>query len=230
MILRTKYQITYAKVLSFREYYKAVINPYFTIPKAKYSIENLNSLDETISLILSASGSEIIFSNSSISINSDHTPEMLLENGSDLQILFRLYKNLIETFPYIKDSGHETVELIGLKSMDKKNNDIVESFLEIHGVIPMQNGDPDFRVTFTNKSGQSDSFHLDYGVYRPTTDNSIYKIYRYNEELRNAVSEKSGYLIRLYKTKKMKSAASKKTCKTFVDSSNEYMNKIMSKL
>lgn len=128
------YNIDYIHILSFREQYKAAISPYFAYDKIEYSIENENTILESIRLIFRAEGFVLQFRKEGITLLYEGDISIVKKKNPVVDIFFEIFERIKKFDGFIKTTRHkivlDSVEIIDdeeLVNKELKNNTFLKN-------------------------------------------------------------------------------------------------------
>ena len=95
-IRRFQYDIEYSHILTFQDYYRDKIAPYFKIDNLRYGFDNLGTIDEAIKLVFLDTNCVIHCSKGAIRIMYEGSPDDFIKGGSPQYDLFNGILNSIK--------------------------------------------------------------------------------------------------------------------------------------
>ncbi len=222
--LKVIYEIKYPRILSFREFYKPIINPYFLYPSAKYAIGNEGTHQEYIRLTFEESKYYLVFTPDTISFQYEGSIQDLLKDGSHITTVFEVFRKLKESTHLLKISS----ELLEMFSFKDYSEDFVNTFVQKSKIDLFIDEPEDYAII---EEGSIDNYKcfLQYGPFKSSKDVKSYNLFSLDSLKKLEYSQKNGLLInsKLYSTD-----LDSVNKKTFIDITNknlELINKVIAK-
>ena len=126
-IRRFQYQIDYVHILTFKEQYKDAVTPYFPFEKVEYSVDNENTIHESIRLIFKADNMAIVLNKQSIVILFEGDLIELKNQNGPIKIFWEIYERIKNFKNYTKTARHTILAQSVVIKTEKEINDILEN-------------------------------------------------------------------------------------------------------
>ena len=109
VIRKIQYNINYSHILTFKDDYKNISSPYFGWNKVKYSVEQMNTIHESLRLIFTEYNCIIHLRKDGITIMFEGDEEMFMTDAGLLKEFFVMYNNITELECYGKTIRHDFI-------------------------------------------------------------------------------------------------------------------------
>lgn len=225
-ILKLEYEVRYPKMLNFRDIYKEIINPYFILPNAKYTLSNEGIHSEAIRMTFPDSKCSISFSYDRIGFHYDGAVEDQTKPNSFIDKCFEIYREVKKVKTFTKVSS-EFVGLTGFRKNTQTSQDkIVDYFLKTHNLIsPFPKT---FDLGIIIEGGYKSGFaQIRYGPFNGESDPEQHGLFELDLLKEKEFREKKGMIISCGIRNISEQDVSKKTFKDLVTKGSNYITKTL---
>ncbi len=109
IIRKIQYNINYSHILTFKEDYKKITSPCFGWNKVKYSIEQGNSIHESLKLIFAEYNTVMHFRKDGITIMFEGNETDFLSDSSLIREFFVMYEQITQLECYSRTTKHDLI-------------------------------------------------------------------------------------------------------------------------
>ncbi|MCY7362977.1 MAG: hypothetical protein LH629_13075 [Ignavibacteria bacterium] len=158
------YKIDYIHILTFREFYKSIIAPYFIYEPLEYGIDNENTLNEGARLVFRNEGFIINLRKEGIILIFEGDISEVKKSNPIIDMYFEIYEKIKKIDGFAKTKRHslslDSVMFLQKEEIERllvKNNYLVNPFGEITEfatVFNFEKKDKKYRLQFGNYSGK----------------------------------------------------------------------------
>lgn len=106
-IRKIQYNIAYSHILSFKDDYKKITAPYFGWNKVRYTVENLNTINESLKLVFTEYNTVMHFRKDGVTIMFEGSDDTFLSDSSLLKEYFMMYNKIRNLDCYSRTSKHD---------------------------------------------------------------------------------------------------------------------------
>lgn len=156
LIRKIQYNINYSHILTFKDDYKKITAPYFGWNKVRYSIEQMNTIHESLKLIFTEFNTVMHFRKDGITIMFEGSDTNFLSDSSLIKEFFVMYESITHLECYSKTTRHDlivyavdTSNPVNDKDFIKKNP-IPEKLIEFACIYHYKLDNYDINLSFGN--------------------------------------------------------------------------------